>query len=113
MGCSKSLKNSLTLATLATLTDAAAALGLDRKSARVAAAHALADGIAAWRAGTSALEELLEEASTPGGTATAVIASLDDAGYGSIIARGLRAGIRHAHKNASGGASPSGVVRKP
>jgi pyrroline-5-carboxylate reductase len=85
---------------LATLIDAAEAIGLDRKSARVAAAHALADGIAAWCAGTSPLEDLLQEAATPGGTAAAVIASINDAGYAKIIARGLRAGIRQARKNA-------------
>ena len=85
---------------LATLVDAAEAIGLDRKSARVAAAHALADGIAAWRAGNFPLKELLQEAATPGGTAAAVMASLDDAGYRGIIAKGLRAGIRQARKNA-------------
>ena len=85
---------------LATLIDAAEAIGLDRKSARMAAAHALADGIAAWRAGTSPLADLLQEASTPGGTAAAVIASINDAGYARIVQRGLRAGIRQARKNA-------------
>jgi len=57
-------------------------------------------GIAAWRAGSLPLKELLREAATPGGTAAAVIASLDNAGYAKIIAQGLRAGIRQAHKNA-------------
>jgi pyrroline-5-carboxylate reductase len=85
---------------LATLINAAEAIGLDRKSARVAAAHALADGIAAWRAGTSSLEDLLQEASTPGGTAAAVIASMNDVGYPRIVQQGLRAGIRQARKNA-------------
>ena len=85
---------------LATLIDAAEAIGLDRKSARVAAAHALADGIAAWRAGTTSLEDLLQEAATPGGTAAAVIASVNDAGYARIVTQGLRAGIRQARKNA-------------
>jgi pyrroline-5-carboxylate reductase len=85
---------------LATLIDAAEAIGLDRKSARVAAAHALADGIAAWRAGTSPLEDLLQEAATPGGTAAAVIASINHAGYARIVSQGLRAGIRQARKNA-------------
>jgi len=85
---------------LATLIDAAEAIGLDRKSARVAATHALMDGIAAWRAGTSPLEDLLKEAATPGGTAAAVIASLDHAGYPRIVVQGLRAGIRQARKNA-------------
>jgi pyrroline-5-carboxylate reductase len=85
---------------LATLIDAAKAIGLDRKTARVAAAHALADGIAAWRAGTSPLGELLQEAATPGGTAAAVMASMNDAGYARIVSQGLRAGIRQARKNA-------------
>jgi pyrroline-5-carboxylate reductase len=85
---------------LATLIAAAEAIGLDRKSARIAAAHALGDGIAAWRAGTSSLEDLLQEASTPGGTAAAVIASTDDAGYARIVQQGLRAGIRQARRNA-------------
>jgi pyrroline-5-carboxylate reductase len=85
---------------LGTLIDAAEAIGLDRKSARVAAAHALADGISAWRAGTTPLEDLLQEASTPGGTAAAVIASMNDVGYARIVQQGLRAGIRQARRNA-------------
>ena len=85
---------------LATLIGAAEAIGLDRKSALVAAAHALADGITAWRAGTSHLEELLQEAATPGGTAAAVMSSLDRAGYARIVSQGLRAGISQARKNA-------------
>ena len=85
---------------LETLIHAAEAVGLDRKSARIAAAHALADGISAWRAGTSPLEDLLQEASTPGGTAAAVIASINHAGYATIVQQGLRAGIRQARKNA-------------
>ena len=85
---------------LATLIDAAEAIGLDRKSARVAAAHALADGVAAWRAGNLPLDELLQEAATPGGIAATVMASLDDAGYGKMVAQGLRAGLRQARKNA-------------
>jgi pyrroline-5-carboxylate reductase len=85
---------------LAALISAAEAVGLDRKTARVAAAHALADGIAAWRAGDLPLEELLQEAATPGGTAAAVMTSLNDAGYPRIVAHGLRAGIRQAAKNA-------------
>jgi pyrroline-5-carboxylate reductase len=85
---------------LATLIDAAEAIGLDPKIARAAAAHALADGIAAWRAGTSPLEDLLQEAATPGGTAAAVMASINGAGYARTVSQGLRAGIRQARKNA-------------
>ena len=85
---------------LATLMDAAEAIGLDRKSARVAATHALVDGVAAWREGNLALKELLQEAATPGGTAAAVMASINAAGYARIVQQGLRAGIRQARKNA-------------
>jgi len=85
---------------LATLIDAAEAVGLDRTIASAAAAHALADGIAAWRSGTSPLDDLLQEAATPGGTAAAVMASINHAGYARIVSQGLRAGIRQARKNA-------------
>jgi pyrroline-5-carboxylate reductase len=86
---------------LATLIAAAEAIGLDLRTARTAATHALADGIDAWRKGNVPLQELLQEAATPGGTAAAVMASLDRAGYKNILQQGLRAGIRQARKNAA------------
>jgi pyrroline-5-carboxylate reductase len=86
---------------LAALVGAAEAIGLDRKTALMAAAHALADGIAAWRAGNLSLEELLKESATPGGIAEAVIAALNHTGYRRIVKSALRAGIRRARKNAS------------
>lgn len=86
---------------LAALSAAAETLGLDRKTASLAAAHALADGIAFWRKGNSSLPELLHEAVTPGGIAGAVIESLDSAGYQKTIAKGLRAGIKRSRKNAA------------
>jgi pyrroline-5-carboxylate reductase len=86
---------------LAHLVRAAEEIGLDRKTARLAAAHALADGIAAWREGNLSLEQLLQEAATPGGIAAAVIRSMDEAGYPRIVAKGLAAGIRRASKNAA------------
>jgi pyrroline-5-carboxylate reductase len=92
--------SSLGYHTLAALVAAAEAVGLDRKSARRASAHALADGIVAWRESNVSLEDLLQEAATPGGTAAAVMASLDGAGYGKILKQGLRAGIKQARKNA-------------
>src|SRR5271166_3790241 len=55
--------------------------GLDRKTALLASAHALADGIITWREGDDSLESLLEEAATPGGTAAATMAAMDAAGY--------------------------------
>ncbi|MFZ0772704.1 MAG: pyrroline-5-carboxylate reductase dimerization domain-containing protein [Candidatus Sulfotelmatobacter sp.] len=87
---------------LAVLIRAAERIGLDRKSARLAGAHALADGILAWREGKLPLEELLQEAATPGGTAAAVINELDRGGYQRLVARGLRAGMKQARKNARG-----------
>ena len=86
---------------LAALMAAAERVGLDSKTARMAAAHALADAIAVWRAGSVPLEGLLEEAATPGGTAAAVMAAMDGAGYRKIVERGLRAGLRQARRNAA------------
>jgi pyrroline-5-carboxylate reductase len=81
---------------LAALAGAAQELGLDRKTALAAAAHALADGILAWREGNIALNDLLCEAATPGGIAAATRASMDKSGYKQIVRRGLRAGMRRA-----------------
>jgi pyrroline-5-carboxylate reductase len=86
---------------LAALVGGAEGIGLDRKTALVAAAHALADGIAAWREGNLSLEKLLKEAATPGGIAESVMAALDHARYRRIIKNGLYAGVRQARKNAS------------
>lgn len=86
---------------LAALIDAAVGIGLDHKTAELAAAHALADGIAAWREGDASLQELSREAITPGGIAAAVINSLDTSGYQQVIKRGLVAGMKQARKNAS------------
>jgi len=85
---------------LAALAKAAQEAGLDRKTALVAAAHALADGILYWRAVGISLESLLHEAATPGGIAAATIEETDDAGYQKAVARGLRAGIMRAQRNA-------------
>lgn len=85
---------------LTAMANAAMRLGLGRKSAYAAAAHALADGIASWRKTGDSLDELLQEAATPGGIAATVMRSMDAAGYSSIVERGLRAGIQRAKKNA-------------
>jgi pyrroline-5-carboxylate reductase len=85
---------------LAALVEAARAIGLNSASARIAAAHALADGILGWREGKSSLDHLLREAATPGGIAAAVMNELDREGYQKIMERGLRAGIQQARKNA-------------
>jgi pyrroline-5-carboxylate reductase len=85
---------------LATLARAAVALGLDEKRARSAAAHALADGIVAWREGNTSLTELLNEAATPGGIAATVMEKMNQAGYQKAIRAGLEAGLRRAQRNA-------------
>jgi pyrroline-5-carboxylate reductase len=85
---------------LATLAGAAEKLGLDRKTAMTAAAHALADGILAWRESNISLDALLQEAATPGGIAAATLASMDKLGYKRVVERGLRAGMNRARKNA-------------
>ncbi len=85
---------------LAALASEAEKLGLDRKTALTAAAHALADGILAWREGNIPLHRLLHEASTPGGIAAKVMSSMSKAGYERAVERGLRAGMARARKNA-------------
>lgn len=85
---------------LAALAGAAEKLGLDRKTAMTAAAHALADGILAWRGSNISLNALLQEATTPHGISAATLASLDKSGYNRMVEQGLRAGMRRAKKNA-------------
>jgi pyrroline-5-carboxylate reductase len=85
---------------LATLARVGQEAGLDRNTALLASAHALADGIIAWRDGKHSLESLLEEAVTPGGIAATTAAAMDAAGYGRAVRRGVAAGLRRAHRNA-------------
>ena len=85
---------------LATLARAAQEAGLDRNTALLASAHALADGVIAWRDGKHSLESLLEEATTPGGIAAATAAKMDAAGYGRAVRQGVAAGLRRARANA-------------
>jgi pyrroline-5-carboxylate reductase len=86
---------------LTTLAVAAQNAGLDRKTALLAAAHALADGIQAWRESKMSLDILLREAATPGGIAAAVMSTMDANGYGRIVNRGLKAGLGRARENAT------------
>lgn len=85
---------------LATLAKAAQSAGLSKKTALIAAAHALSDGIEYWRQSGSSLDELLLEAATPGGIATATMAAMNKAGYGRVVASGIGAGVKQARKNA-------------
>ena len=85
---------------LAWLAKEAQRAGLDEKTALMAASHALADGILYWRESGLSLDELLEEAATPGGIAAATMKAMDRAGYGRAVAKGLAAGIAQARRNA-------------
>jgi pyrroline-5-carboxylate reductase len=86
---------------LATLARAAERLGLNPKTAFTAAAHALADGILSLREGGDSLDELIEEAATPGGIAATVMSTLDKRGHPRHVEVALRAGMAKAKKNAS------------
>jgi pyrroline-5-carboxylate reductase len=85
---------------LATLAAAAERAGLDRKTALLASAHGLADGIIAWREGKHSLESLLKEATTPGGIAATTMAAADAAGYRRAVRKGVMEGLRRARENA-------------
>jgi pyrroline-5-carboxylate reductase len=85
---------------LAALAKGARDAGLDEKTALIAAAHALGDGILYWRESGVSLDELLEEAATPGGIAAATMEAMDKSGYARAIAKGLAAGIGQARRNA-------------
>src|ERR1700674_3336492 len=85
---------------LATLARTGQAAGLDRNTALLASAHALADGIIAWRDGKDSLGTLVEEAVTPGGIASATVTKMDAAGYGRAVRQGVSAGLRRARANA-------------
>jgi pyrroline-5-carboxylate reductase len=85
---------------LAALATTAEKLGLDHKNALTAAAHALADGILAWRESNIPLDRLLREAATPGGIAATVMSNMSKAGYERAVERGLRAGMARTQTNA-------------
>jgi|SRR5579863_7770660 len=85
---------------LATLANAAQASGLDRKTAFIAAAHALADALIYWRQSRETVADLLQESATPGGTSAATMAAMKKSGYEKAVAAGLKAGIERARRNA-------------
>jgi pyrroline-5-carboxylate reductase len=85
---------------VAALAQAAENIGLDRKTALTAAAHALADGILSWREGDIDLSDLFHEAATPGGIAATTMAAMDRRGYLRSVEGGLRAGLARAKANA-------------
>lgn len=81
------------------LANAGQAAGLTRRMALVASAHALADGIVAWRDSKGPLKSLLEEAATPGGIAATTMAGMDAAGFRKAVGKGVVAGLRRARAN--------------
>ena len=85
---------------LAALAESAIKLGLDRNSAFLAAAHALADGINYWRSGNIPLDRLLDEAATPGGVAATTMSAMDKAGHRRAVEKGLQAGLQRTRANA-------------
>jgi pyrroline-5-carboxylate reductase len=85
---------------LAALAESAMKIGLNRKAAYIAAAHALADGIHYWRMHT-VLEELLNEAATPGGVAETTMKAMNKSGHRRAVENGLRAGLRRMRQNAA------------
>jgi pyrroline-5-carboxylate reductase len=85
---------------LATLAKAAQDAGLEGRTALLAAAHALCDGIGYWRESGESLEDLLQEAATPGGIAAATMAAMDESGYARVVKSGIRAGVKQARWNA-------------
>jgi pyrroline-5-carboxylate reductase len=86
---------------LATLASAGQRAGLDPKTALTAAAHALADGIHYWKESALSVDELLQEAVTPGGIAAAAMVAMDKAGYRKAVRMGIHAGIKQARRNAA------------
>ena len=98
---------------LATLAGAAQKAGLDRKTALLAAAHALSDGVQAWRESGISLDTLLHEAATPGGIAAAVMSTMDANGYSEVVDRGLKAGLKRARKNAKRSQDNARRVTRP
>lgn len=85
---------------LATLAKAARDAGLEGKAALAAAAHALCDGIGYWRESGESLDDLLQEAATPGGIAAATMAAMNESGYARVVRNGIRAGVKQARRNA-------------
>ena len=87
---------------VATLAKAAQAVGLDRATSLIAAAHALSDGILYWRESGNTLSAMLHEAATPGGIAAATMSAMDASGYARVVKNGIQAGVKQARLNARG-----------
>ena len=83
---------------LAARTRAGRRLGLSARTAFVAAAHGLAEGVRALEENPAALLELLAEAATPGGVAAETMRAMRAGGYEKIVESAYRAGVRRARR---------------
>jgi pyrroline-5-carboxylate reductase len=80
---------------LSALSEAGVRAGLRKKTALIAAAHALsAAGLALKQGGD--LNKMVKQAATPGGTAEATMAGMDAAGYRAAVTKGVQAGVARA-----------------
>ena len=79
---------------------AARRIGLSARTAFLAAAHGLAEGVRAVAEARASLKELLAEAATPGGIAAEVLRTLRAGGYERLVERAYRAGLAHARRAA-------------
>jgi pyrroline-5-carboxylate reductase len=77
---------------------AARRIGLSARTAFLAAAHGLAEGVRAVANTRASLEELLAEAATPGGIAAEVLRVLHAGGYERLVERAYRAGLARARR---------------
>jgi len=85
---------------LAARVRAARKIGLSPRTAFLASAHGLAEGVRALKENPTALEKLLAEAATPGGIAAEVMRAMRAGGYDRLIERACRAGIARARRPA-------------
>jgi len=77
---------------------AARRLGLSARTAFLAAAHGLAEGVRALEENPAALDALLAEAATPGGTAAETMRTMSAGGYERLVERAFRAGVQRARR---------------
>jgi pyrroline-5-carboxylate reductase len=77
---------------------AAREIGLGPRTAFIAAAHGLVDGLHSLHEGGSSLDELLAEAATPGGVAGKVLETMRSGGYDRLVERAFRAGLARARR---------------
>jgi pyrroline-5-carboxylate reductase len=90
---------------------AARKMGLSARTALLAAAHGLAEGVRAASDTGASLEELLAEAATPGGIAAEVLHTLRAGGYDRLVERACRAGLSVARRAARKRRLPRGTRR--